>query len=155
MRPSRSSRALEAIIRDLVETGDGATYFAERVWGVSLRYDLGGDHPLVGRSVPDFALADGAKISPHMRTGKGLLLDFDMSPALEALGRRWNDRVTYIAGDVEDRLGLSAVLVRPDGIVAWVGELAVVTGVVTIGMNSSIVRIVIMSVLEFRIDGPS
>lgn len=57
-----------------------------------------------------------------MRTGKGLLLDFDMSPALEALGRRWNDRVTYIAGDVEDRLGLSAVLVRPDGIVAWVGE---------------------------------
>lgn len=122
MRPSRSSRALEAIIRDLVETGDGATYFAERVWGVSLRYDLGGDHPLVGRSVPDFALADGAKISPHMRTGKGLLLDFDMSPALEALGRRWNDRVTYIAGDVEDRLGLSAVLVRPDGIVAWVGE---------------------------------
>ena len=57
MRPSRSSRALEAIIRDLIETRDGATYFAERVWGVSLRYDLGGSHPLVGRSVPDFELA--------------------------------------------------------------------------------------------------
>ncbi|MGO7423174.1 FAD-dependent monooxygenase, partial [Rhizobium ruizarguesonis] len=38
MRPSRSSRALEAIIRDLIDTRDGATYFAERVWGVSLRY---------------------------------------------------------------------------------------------------------------------
>ena len=33
MRPSRSSRALEAIIRDLIDTPDGATYFAERVWG--------------------------------------------------------------------------------------------------------------------------
>ena len=37
MRPSRSSRALETIIRDLIGTRDGATYFAERVWGVSLR----------------------------------------------------------------------------------------------------------------------
>ena len=34
MRPSTSSRALESIIRDLIETRDGATYFAERVWGV-------------------------------------------------------------------------------------------------------------------------
>lgn len=33
MRPSRSSQALESIIRDLAATGDGATYFAERVWG--------------------------------------------------------------------------------------------------------------------------
>jgi 2-polyprenyl-6-methoxyphenol hydroxylase-like FAD-dependent oxidoreductase len=62
MRPSRSSRALEAIIRDLIATHDGATYFAERVSAVSLRYDLGGAHPLVGRSVPDFELADGRKI---------------------------------------------------------------------------------------------
>jgi len=50
MRPSRSSRALAAIIRDLIDTRDGATYFAERVWGVSLHYDLGGGHPLVGRA---------------------------------------------------------------------------------------------------------
>lgn len=48
MRPSRSTRALEAIIRDLIETRDGATYFAERVWGISLRYKLGGNDPLVG-----------------------------------------------------------------------------------------------------------
>ncbi len=48
MRPSPSTRALEAIIRDLIETRDGATYFAERVWGISLRYELGGNDPLVG-----------------------------------------------------------------------------------------------------------
>jgi 2-polyprenyl-6-methoxyphenol hydroxylase-like FAD-dependent oxidoreductase len=37
MRPTPSTRALEVIIRDLIKTGDGATYFAERAWGVSLR----------------------------------------------------------------------------------------------------------------------
>jgi 2-polyprenyl-6-methoxyphenol hydroxylase-like FAD-dependent oxidoreductase len=61
MRPTRSSRALEAIIRDLIDTRDGATYFAERVWGISLRYDLGGSHPLVGRSAPDFEWSMGRR----------------------------------------------------------------------------------------------
>jgi 2-polyprenyl-6-methoxyphenol hydroxylase-like FAD-dependent oxidoreductase len=122
MRPSRSSRALEAIIRDLIETRDGATYFAERVWGVSLRYDLGGNHPLVGRSAPDFERVDGTKLGELLRNGKGLLLDFDPRAPLRALASGWTDRITYVAGDVKDRLGSSAVLVRPDGFVAWAGE---------------------------------
>lgn len=122
MRPSRSSRALEAIIRDLIDTRDGATYFAERVWGVSLRYDLGGGHPLVGRSAPDFELADGTRLGERLRNGQGLLLDFDTSPALQALASRWSGRITYVAGNAQERLGLSAVLVRPDGFVAWAAD---------------------------------
>ncbi|WFU72200.1 FAD-dependent monooxygenase [Bradyrhizobium sp. CB2312] len=122
MRPSRSSRALEAIIRDLIDTRDGATYFAERVWGISLRYDLGDAHPLVGRSAPDFALADGRRLGELLRTGRGLLLDFDARPSLQALARRWIDRIDHVASEPEDRLGLSALLVRPDGIVAWAGR---------------------------------
>ncbi|MES2260114.1 MAG: FAD-dependent monooxygenase [Pseudomonadota bacterium] len=122
MRPSRSSRALEAIIRDLIDTRDGATYFAERVWGVSLRYDLGGGHDLVGRSAPDFELADGTRLGDYLRNGKGVLLDFDSGMPLQEIASRWKDSVTYVASDVKDRLGLSAVLVRPDGFVAWVGE---------------------------------
>ena len=122
MRPSRSSRALEGIIRDLIDTCDGATYFAERVWGVSLRYDLGGGHPLVGRSAPDFELVDGTKLGDLLRTGKGLFLDFDVSASLRALASRWSGRIVYVASDVKDRLGLSGVLVRPDGFVAWAGE---------------------------------
>jgi 2-polyprenyl-6-methoxyphenol hydroxylase-like FAD-dependent oxidoreductase len=122
MRPSRSTRALEAIIRDLIDTRDGATYFAERVWGVSLRYDLGGSHPLVGRSVPDFELADGTRTGTLLRAGKGLLLDFDSRASLQALASRWSGRIAYVAGDAKDRLGLSAVLVRPDGFVAWASE---------------------------------
>ena len=122
MRPSRSSRALEAIIRDLIDTPDGATYFAERVWGVSLRYDLGDSHPLVGRGAPDFALADATRLGDHLGNGRGLLLDFDARATLRALAGRWGDRIAYVASDAKDRLGLSAVLVRPDGVVAWVAE---------------------------------
>jgi 2-polyprenyl-6-methoxyphenol hydroxylase-like FAD-dependent oxidoreductase len=119
MRPSRSSRALEAIIRDLIETRDGATYFAERVWGVSLRYDLGGGHPLVGRSVPDFELVDGRRVGELLREGRGLLLDFDSRASLQVLASRWSERIDYVAADARDRLGASAVLVLPDGFVAW------------------------------------
>jgi 2-polyprenyl-6-methoxyphenol hydroxylase-like FAD-dependent oxidoreductase len=119
MRPSPSSRALEAIVRDLIETRDGATYFAERVWGIGLRYDLGDGHPLVGRSAPDFDLCDGTRANLHLHSGHGLLLDFRTDPALEALAAGWSDRIRYVAGDARDRLGTTAVLIRPDGIVAW------------------------------------
>ncbi|MCP3403047.1 FAD-dependent oxidoreductase [Bradyrhizobium sp. CCGB20] len=122
MRPTPSTRALQAIIRDLIGTRDGATYFAERVRGVSLRYDLGGRLPLVGRSVPDFELSDGTTVGERLRTAKGMLLDFDARAPLQALASRWSDRVNYVTDDVSDRLGLSAVLVRPDGFVAWASD---------------------------------
>ncbi|QAU22705.1 FAD-dependent oxidoreductase [Dyella sp. M7H15-1] len=122
MRPSPSSRAVEAVIRDLIDTRDGATYFAERVWGVSLRHDLGDSHPLVGRSVPDFELADGTRLGELLRTGGGLFLDFEAGASLQMLVTRWGGRVAYVASDAKDRLGLCAVLVRPDGMVAWAVE---------------------------------
>ncbi|WP_426271898.1 FAD-dependent monooxygenase [Dyella kyungheensis] len=122
MRPSKSSRALEAIIRDLIDTRDGATYFAERVWGVTLRHDLGEGHPLVGRSAPDFAWADGTRLGDHLRTGRGLLLDFAADAPLQALASRWGERVTYLAKHPNDSLGLGALLVRPDGIVVWAAD---------------------------------
>jgi 2-polyprenyl-6-methoxyphenol hydroxylase-like FAD-dependent oxidoreductase len=115
MRPDPLSRALAGVIRDLTDTRDGATYFAERVWGVNLRYDLGDPHPLVGRSCPDFELTDGTKLATLLRDGAGVLLDFTGS--LGAI-----DGVRYVGSDVKDRLGLTAVLVRPDGFVAWVSE---------------------------------
>ncbi|HEY4184647.1 MAG TPA: FAD-dependent monooxygenase [Polyangia bacterium] len=124
MRPS--SRALATIVRDLIDTRDGATYFAERVWGVSLRYDPGDEHhdkhPLVGRSCPDFELADGTRLGARLREGNGLLLDFGPRAPLQALDGRWGDRVGYVATDARDRLGLSALLVRPDGFVAWASD---------------------------------
>ena len=121
MRPSRSSRALEAIVRDLIDTRDGATYFAGRVSGVSLRYDLGGDHPLVGRSAPDIELADGTRLGERLRNGKGLLLDCDPLAPLQDFAT-FGDRLAYVRSDAKDRLTLLAMLVRPDGVVAWATE---------------------------------
>jgi 2-polyprenyl-6-methoxyphenol hydroxylase-like FAD-dependent oxidoreductase len=122
MRPNQQSRALEPILRDLMNTRDGATYFAERVWGVSLRYDLGVEHPLVGRSCPDFELEDGTRPGELLRSGHGLLLDFDQQASLQALAPSWSERVRYVGRDAKDRLGLSALLVRPDGFVAWASD---------------------------------
>jgi 2-polyprenyl-6-methoxyphenol hydroxylase-like FAD-dependent oxidoreductase len=121
MRPSASSRALAAIIRDLADTPDGATYFAERVWGVSLHQDLGAGHPLVGHSAPDFELADGHRLADHLRNGKGVLLELGPDTS-RTLASRWSDRINYIAQDAGKRFGLSAVLVRPDGVVGWASE---------------------------------
>ena len=122
MRPNRQTRALEAIVRDLIATRDGATYFAGRVWGITLRYDLGDAHPLVGRSAPDFELEGGTRLGTLLREGRGVLLDFDAHPSLRSLDGLWGDRVRYVAGDARDRLGLSALLVRPDGFVAWASD---------------------------------
>ncbi len=119
MKPDPKTRALAAIVRDLIATRDGATYFAERVWNVALRYDLGSEHQLVGRSAPDFELEDGRRLGGLLRDGNGVLLDFDPQASLKALDGRWGDRVRHVASDAKDRLGLSALLVRPDGFVAW------------------------------------
>jgi 2-polyprenyl-6-methoxyphenol hydroxylase-like FAD-dependent oxidoreductase len=119
MKPDPKTRALAAIVRDLIGTRDGATYFAERVWNVSLRYDLGSENSLVGRSAPDFELEDGRRLGALLRDGNGVLLDFDRRGSLKALDGRWGDRVQYVASDAKDRLALSALLVRPDGFVAW------------------------------------
>ncbi|WP_407668517.1 aromatic-ring hydroxylase C-terminal domain-containing protein [Paraburkholderia dilworthii] len=77
---------------------------------------------MIGRSVFDFELVGGTKVGSLLREGKGLLLDFDKDASLRALTGRWRGRVTYVAGDVRNRLGLRAVLVRPDGFVAWASE---------------------------------
>jgi hypothetical protein len=122
MRPCPSSRALEAIIRDLIQTNDGATYFAGRVWGVETRYDLGVAHPLAGRSAPDFELADGTRLNMHLRTGQGILLDFDGNESLRKIAARWGASLCYVASSAKERLDLSALLIRPDGIVAWASD---------------------------------
>jgi 2-polyprenyl-6-methoxyphenol hydroxylase-like FAD-dependent oxidoreductase len=124
MRPDRGARALAGVVRDLIATRDGATYFAERVWGASLRYELGAEHPLVGRSCPDFELEDGTTVGRRLREGAGLLLDFGGRALLSALDGLWGDRVRYVASDAKERLGLGALLVRPDGFVAWASDAA-------------------------------
>jgi len=122
MKPTPQARALNAIVRDLMDTRDGATYFAGRVWGIFTHYDLSSDHPLAGYSVPNFEFENGAKIGDLMHEGQGILLDFGMNDSLKTLASEYGDRIKYISGSVKDRLALSALLIRPDGIIAWASD---------------------------------
>jgi 2-polyprenyl-6-methoxyphenol hydroxylase-like FAD-dependent oxidoreductase len=122
MSPSPRARALNAIVRDLMNTRDGATYIAGRVWGVFTHYDLGGDHALVGHSVPNFEFEDGARIGELMADGKGIVLDFVGSASVKTLASGYGDGMKYVSGRAKERLGLSAALIRPDGIIAWASD---------------------------------
>lgn len=122
MKPGPTARALNAIIRDLIDTRDGATYFAGRVWGIYTHYDLVGDHPLVGHSVPNFEFEDGTGIGELMHDGQGILLDFDMNTSLKTLADEYGDSMKYVSGRAKEQSGLSAVLIRPDGFIAWASD---------------------------------
>jgi hypothetical protein len=122
MRPDPAARALNAIIRDLMDTRDGATYIAGRVWGVHTHYDLSGGHPLTGHSVPNFEFEDGAQIGELMHDGRGILLDFDSNASLKTLADEYGGQIKYVSGQAKERLGLSAALIRPDGMIAWASD---------------------------------
>ena len=122
MKPEPHARALYAIIRDLINTRDGATYFAGRVRGVNTHYDLGSGHPLMGHSVPNFELEGGTAIGQLMRDGQGVLLDFDRNDILKTMANEYSGRIKYVPSRAKNQFGLSALLIRPDGFIAWIGE---------------------------------
>ena len=149
MRPDPRSRALGAVVDDLMNTGQGATYFARHVSGVWQHYDLGGGHELVGRSAPDLLLDDGTRLADHLHDARGLLLDLaadpegdpaagpagrDLAgdpagsptagPAVADLADGWGDRVNVLSARCPDHPELAALLVRPDGYVAWAAATA-------------------------------
>lgn len=122
MKPDPASKALHAIVSDLMNTRDAATYFAGRVWGICTAYALGADHPLVGQSVPNFELEKGAAIGESMQDGKGILLDFTRNAAIKTIAAEFGHQIKYVSGPAKEQLGLTAVLIRPDGFVAWLAE---------------------------------
>jgi 2-polyprenyl-6-methoxyphenol hydroxylase-like FAD-dependent oxidoreductase len=119
MRPDPHARALNAIVRDLVNTRDGTTYMAARVWGILTHYDLGDDHPLAGYTIPNVEFEDGTRIGELMHGGHGILLDLIRAVSLKTLASEYDDRMKYVSGTTKEPLGLSAALIRPDGIIAW------------------------------------
>ncbi|MEW2529709.1 FAD-dependent oxidoreductase [Streptomyces sp. NPDC047071] len=121
MRPDPHGWALREVLRDLLATRDGTTRVFERVSGTAIRYDLGDEQPLVGRNAPEFRLENGTRLGELLRDGQGVVLDFSAGSRLRdaTAGRR--DRLRYAAGAARNDLGLDAVLVRPDGVIAWAG----------------------------------
>jgi 2-polyprenyl-6-methoxyphenol hydroxylase-like FAD-dependent oxidoreductase len=120
MRPEVHERALASVVRDLVGTRDGATYFAKKISGAWQRYDLGGGHPLVGRSAPDLEFKDGSRLGEYLVDGRALLIDLGGDDRIAELGAKWAGRLKVLRLAVqEETSGLTALFVRPDGCVAW------------------------------------
>ncbi|KOU19055.1 FAD-dependent oxidoreductase [Streptomyces sp. WM6372] len=122
MKPDPHAQAIQAVVRDLIGTRDGTTYMFEKLSGSWIRYDLGSGHPLAGRSAPDFHLEDGSRLGDLMQDGRGVVLDFSVDRRLHGSTMGWEGRIRYAAGAARDDLGLGAVLVRPDGVIAWAGD---------------------------------
>ncbi|MGV9351780.1 FAD-dependent monooxygenase [Streptomyces spiralis] len=117
---------LRQVFGELVRHEDVQRHLVGMVTGLDIRHDVGCDrHPLLGRRLPDQQITrDGVKQSVYtlLHAGRGLLLDLAGDAGLRAAARGWSDRIdTVTVQGLEGEGGLGAVLVRPDGYVAWAG----------------------------------
>jgi hypothetical protein len=132
MRTDDRIEALRDTVSELLSMDEPRKRFAAMMSGLDVHYDLGEGHPLLGRRMPDLDLvtANGPlRVFALLHDARPVLLNlgdpggFDITP--------WADRVQLIdanyAGDWElPVLGQvaapAAVLIRPDGYIAWVGD---------------------------------
>lgn len=80
-------------------------------------------HPLVGAAMPDASFETGAvhaRVLERARSGRGILIDAGGLPELQGVARKWSDRIEVVSVPREAFQDLEALLVRPDGHVAWV-----------------------------------
>jgi 2-polyprenyl-6-methoxyphenol hydroxylase-like FAD-dependent oxidoreductase len=115
LSPEPGPRSVRRLLSELMNFEDVNRYLTEKVAAIGIRYDLGAGPDLLGRRLRDVQLKRG-RLYELMHGGRGLLLDQTgrLSPA------GWADRVDHVV-DVSEELDVPAVLLRPDGHVAWVG----------------------------------
>ncbi|GAA4662034.1 FAD-dependent monooxygenase [Amycolatopsis dongchuanensis] len=121
MNPGPNAPALRRLIHDVLGTRDGTTHVFRNTSGLSHRYDLGSDDPLVGRTAPDFRFRDDTRLGDLLRDGQGVVLDFTNDHRLRDTTTAWKG-LRYAAGPVSNDLRFGALLIRPDGVVAWTGD---------------------------------
>ena len=124
--------ALRATIADLLSIDDARKRFAGRLSGLDIHYDLGEGHPLLGRRMPDLDLvtADGSlRLFSLLHDARPVFLNLGEPDGFDITA--WADRVQMIDATYVGKWELpvlgevtapTAVLIRPDGYVAWVGD---------------------------------
>ena len=114
--PEPGPQAVRRLVSELMDFEDVNRYLIEKITAIGVRYDFGEGHELLGRRIRDVGLKRG-RLYDLMHGGRGLLLD--QTGRLSVAG--WAGRVDKVI-DSSEELDLPAVLLRPDGHVAWVGE---------------------------------
>ncbi|MBB6173393.1 2-polyprenyl-6-methoxyphenol hydroxylase-like FAD-dependent oxidoreductase [Nocardiopsis mwathae] len=109
-------RSVRRLVSELMDFDEVNRYLIEKITAIGVRYDLGAGRDLVGRRMRDIGLERG-RLYALLHGGRGLLLD--RTGRLSAAG--WADRVDHVV-DGSEELDAPAVLLRPDGHVAWVGD---------------------------------
>jgi len=133
MRADDRIEALRDTVSELLSMDEPRKRFAAMMSGLDIHYDLGEGHPLLGRRMPDLDLVTSGgplRVFTLLHDARPVLLNlgepggFDITP--------WPDRVQVIDARSAGRWELpaigavtapTAVLIRPDGYVAWVGDL--------------------------------
>ncbi|MDB4964538.1 MAG: FAD-dependent oxidoreductase [Myxococcales bacterium] len=131
-RGDERTKALRETMSELLKMDEPRKRYAAMMSGLDIRYDLGTGHPLLGRRMPDLDLgtANGSRrVFTLLRDARPVLLDLGEPGALDIAP--WADRVQrvdarYVGVWELPVLGAvsapTAVLIRPDGHVAWVGD---------------------------------
>ncbi|APX02920.1 rifampin monooxygenase [Arthrobacter sp. QXT-31] len=114
--PEPGPQAVRRLLAELMDFEPVSRFLAERISSTGIRYNFGEGPGLLGRRLRDIPLSDG-RLYEFMRDGRGLLLD--RTGRLSVAG--WADRVDHVA-DAGADLEAPAVLLRPDGHVAWIGK---------------------------------
>ena len=119
---------------ELLSMDEPRRRIAAMLSGLDIHYDLGDGHPLLGRRMPDLDLdtADGpTRVYALLHDARGVLLDLGGSTDADADVARWAGRVRAVHAHHDGPWELPligevpappAVLIRPDGHVAWTGD---------------------------------
>ncbi|MEU8891119.1 FAD-dependent oxidoreductase [Streptomyces sp. NPDC048442] len=125
MRPDPHSTALRGLLEELLDLDEVKRYVVGMLAGFGVRYDLGDAHPLVGTLCPTMKLDPMGPGEPALASladvtadGRGVLLDLGGCDDVVRTGARWSSRVRTVSAKA-DRDDVDALLMRPDGCVAW------------------------------------
>ncbi|TKG71034.1 rifampin monooxygenase [Prauserella endophytica] len=116
MSTAPGPQAVRRLVAELMDFEEVNRHLIEKITAIGVRYDFGEGHELLGGRLRDVELKRG-RLYELMHGGRGLLLD--QTGRLSVAG--WADRVDHVV-DVSEELNAPAVLLRPDGHVAWAGE---------------------------------